>query len=96
MVNYEGIFILDPDLSADVSKAAVTQVQDLVTKNGGRIDGLQEWGKKRLAYKINKKQDGVYVILNFQLESKSAQKLDQLLRLNDNIMRFLLVNRDNL
>ena len=96
MVNYEGVFILDPDLSSDASKAAVTQIQELVTKNGGRIDGLQEWGKKRLAYKINKKQDGVYVILNFQLESLSTKKLDQLLRLNDNILRFLLVNKDDL
>ncbi len=96
MVNYEGVFILDPDLSADVSKASVTQIQDLVTKNGGRIDGLQEWGKKRLAYKINKKQDGTYVILNFQLDSLSTKRLEQQLRLNDNIMRFLLVNKDNL
>ena len=96
MVNYEGIFILDPDLSADVSKATVTQVQDLVTKNGGRIDGLQEWGKKRLAYKINKKQDGTYVVVNFQLDSQHTKKLDQTLRLNDNILRFLLVNKDNL
>ena len=96
MVNYEGIFILDPDLSTDASKAAVTQVQDLVTKNGGRIDGLQEWGRKRLAYKINKKQDGTYVVLNFQMDSQHTKKLDQTLRLNDGILRFLLVNKDNL
>ncbi len=96
MVNYEGVFILDPDLSADASKALVGQIQDLVGKNGGRIDGLQEWGKKRLAYKINKKQDGNYVILNFQLDSLSTKKLEQSLRLNDNILRFLLVNKDNL
>jgi len=68
MVNYEGVFIIDPDITADASKATVTQIQDLVTKNGGRIDGIQEWGKKRLAYKIKKKQDGSYVILNFQLD----------------------------
>ncbi len=96
MVNYEGVFILDPDLSADASKALVTQIQDLVTKNGGRIDGLQDWGKKRLAYEVKKKQDGVYIILNFQLDSMSAKKLDQSLRLNDSIMRFLMVNKDNL
>ena len=96
MVNYEGVFILDPDLSADATKATVIQIQDLVTKNGGRIDGLQEWGKKRLAYKINKKMDGIYVVLNFQLDSLSSKKLDQLLRLNDNIMRFLMVNKDDL
>ena len=96
MVNYEGVFILDPDLTVDVSKASVTQIQDLVTKNGGRIDGLQEWGKKRLAYKINKKQDGNYLVMNFQLDSKYTKKLEQALRLNDHIMRFLLVNKDAL
>lgn len=96
MRNYEGIFIIDPDLSADVTKGVVTQVQDLVTKNGGRIDGIQDWGKKRLAYKINKKQDGNYIVLNFQMDSGNSKKLDQNLRLNDNIIRFLLVNRDAL
>ena len=96
MVNYEGVFIVDADLSVDASKAVLTQIQDLVTKNGGRIDGVQELGRKRLAYKIKKKQDGNYVILNFQLDSLASKKLDQTLRLNDNIIRFLLVNKDNL
>ena len=96
MVNYEGVFILDPDLAVDANKATVTQLQDLVTKNGGRVDGLQDWGKKRLAYKINKKQDGNYIIINFQLDSQATKKLEQALRLNDNVIRYLLVNKDNL
>ena len=96
MVNYEGVFIIDPDLSTDASKATVAQVQDLVAKNGGRVDGLQDWGKKRLAYKIGKKQDGNYVIVNFQMDSQHTKKLDQSLRLNDNVLRFLLVNKDDL
>ena len=96
MRNYEGVFIISPELSNDVSKGVVTQIQELVSKNGGRVDGIQEWGKKRLAYKIKKKQEGNYVVVNFQLESKSAKKLDQALRLNDNLLRFLLVNKDAL
>ena len=96
MVNYEGVFILDPDMAADASKAAAVQLQDLVTKNGGRIDGVQDWGRKRLAYKIKKKQDGNYIILNFQLDSQYTKKLEQSLRLNDNVIRYLLVNKDNL
>ena len=94
MRNYEGVFILNPDLSTDVSKGVITQVQDLVTKNGGRVDGLQEWGKRRMAYKIKKKQDGNYVLVNFQLDSDKTKKLEQSLRLNDNLLRFLLVNKD--
>ena len=96
MRNYEGVLILDPDLTGDAAKGVVTQVQDFVAKNGGRIDGIQDWGKKRLAYPIKKKQDGTYVILNFQMDSANTKKLEQSIRLNDNVIRYLLVNKDAL
>ena len=96
MRNYEGVFIVSPDISPEATKGVVAQVQELVSKNGGRVDGLQEWGKKRLAYKINKKQDGHYFILNFQIDSKHTKKLEQLFRLNDQLLRFMLVNKDAL
>ena len=96
MRNYEGVFIISPDLASDVSKSVVAQLQDLVSKNGGRVDGMQEWGRKRLAYKIKKKNEGSYVILNFQMDSKQTKKLEQSLRLNDNLLRYLLVNKDAL
>lgn len=95
MRNYEGIFIVNPDLTADVSKSVVAGLQELVTKNGGRVDNLQEWGKRRLAYKINKKHEGNYVLINFQLDSKFTKKIEQSLKLNDNVIRYLLVNRDS-
>ena len=94
MRNYEGVLILNPDLPVDQSKGVVAQVQELVTKNGGRVDGLQEWGKRRLAYKIGKRHDGNYLIMNFQMDSKQAKKLEQAFRLNDNVLRYLLVNKD--
>ena len=96
MRNYEGVFILNPDLAVDAAKNAVSQVQELVSKNGGRVDGLQEWGKRRLAYKIGKKQEGNYLVLNFQMDSQQTKKLEQSLRLNDQILRYLLVNKDAL
>ena len=94
MRNYEGVFIIDPDLSNDVSKGVVAQIQELVTKGGGRVDNLQEWGKKRLAYKIHKKHEGIYLLLNFQMDPKHTKKFEQMLRLNDQVLRFLLVNKD--
>ena len=94
MRNYEGVLILNPDLPVDQSKATVAQVQELVTKNGGRVDGLQEWGKRRLAYKIGKRHEGSYLIVNFQMDSKQTKKLEQAFRLNDNVLRYLLVNKD--
>ena len=94
MRNYEGVFIINSDLAGDAAKGIVTQVQELVTKNGGRVDGLQEWGKRRLAYKINKRHEGNYLVMNFQMDSKVTKKFEQALRLNDNVLRFLLVNKD--
>ena len=96
MRNYEGVFIASPDLSTEATKGIITQIQDIISKNGGRVDGLQEWGRKRLAYKIKKKQEGHYFILNFQLDSKQTKKLEQSVRLNDQILRYLLVNKDAL
>ncbi|MBI4353289.1 MAG: 30S ribosomal protein S6 [Candidatus Omnitrophica bacterium] len=94
MRSYEGVFILDPDLGSEVSKNTVAQIQELVTKNGGRVDGLQEWGRRRLAYKIKKKQDGHYILLHFQLDPLQAKKMEQTLRLNDQLLKFLLVRKD--
>jgi len=94
MSNYEGVFIIDPDLPLDASKGVVAQLQELVTKNGGRVDGLQEWGKRRLAYIIKKKHDGNYVLLNFQMDSKQTRKFEQALRLNDQLLRYLVVAKE--
>ncbi|OIO39694.1 MAG: 30S ribosomal protein S6 [Candidatus Omnitrophica bacterium CG07_land_8_20_14_0_80_50_8] len=96
MRNYEGVFIINTDLSAENAKGVVAQIQELVSKHGGRIDGIQERGRKRFAYKIKKKHEGNYVIMNFQIDSNQTKKLDQSLRLNDHLLRFLLVNKDAL
>jgi small subunit ribosomal protein S6 len=96
MRNYEGVFIINPDLNPDVVKNVVTQVQESVQKNGGRVEGVQDWGKRKLAYKINKKQEGYYCILNFQMESTASKKLEVALRLNDSLIRYMLINKDAL
>ena len=96
MRNYEGVFILNPDLVGDAAKSAIAQVQELVSKSGGRVDGLQEWGKRRLAYKIGKRHEGNYLVLNFQMDSQQTKKFEQALRLNDQVLRYLLVNKDAL
>ena len=94
MVHYEGVFILNSGLSPDTNKGMVTQIQDLITKNGGRIDGLQEWGRKKLAYRVKKKQDGNYVLINLQIDPKMTKKLAEILRLNDDILRFLFIKKE--
>ena len=94
MTNYEGVFIINPDLPSDVTKGVVTQIQEFISKNGGRIDGMQEWGKRRLTYKIKKKQEGYYVILNYHLGPDQAKKFDQSIRLNDHVIRYMVINKN--
>ncbi len=94
MRNYEGVFIVNPDLAPEASKSVVAQLQESIAKNGGRVDGLQDWGRKRMMYKIKKKQEGNYVLLNFQMDSAQAKKLELAIRLNENILRYLLINND--
>lgn len=94
MRNYEGVFIVNPDLAPEAAKGVVTSVQEVLAKNGGRVEGLQDWGKKRLAFKIKKKQEGTYYLLNYQLDPKNEKKVEQTLRLNDQILRFLIINKD--
>ncbi len=96
MRNYESVVIINSDLPSETSKGIVHQIQDFVSKNGGRVDSLQEWGKRRLAYKIKKRHEGNYVVINFQLETKHTQRLEQSLRMNDHVLRYLLVNKDAL
>ena len=93
MASYEGVFIVDPDVSNETYKSVLALIQDLITKNGGRIDGLQEWGKKRLAYRIKKKADGSYIIVNFELSGAGVKKAEQSLKLNDQIIRYMIINK---
>jgi small subunit ribosomal protein S6 len=55
---------------------------------------VQDWGRRRLAYKINKKSEGNYVFINFQMPSAETKKFEQTLKLNDQLIRFLIVNKD--
>ena len=94
MRNYEGVFIIDPDLPGETAKAVTNLIQETIAKNKGRVDALQEWGKRRMAYKIRKKADGNYLIVNFHMESSETKKFEQTLKLNDQIMRYMLINKD--
>lgn len=95
MRNYEGVMIVEPELSLESAKAVIAQIEELIGKHGGRVDGRLEWGKRRLAYKIKKKHEGNYFILNFQLDPKFLKKIEHTLKLNDQLLRFMIINKDD-
>lgn len=93
MRKYELVVVLQPDLEAKID-SALTKVRGVVTDNGGSIIKEDNWGKKRLAYRINKEEFGVYVYMDVELPAEVVSKVNGTLNITDEVMRFLLVSVD--
>lgn len=93
MREYELTVVLHPDLEADL-EPALKKVRAIVTDNGGTISKEENWGKKRLAYRINKEDFGVYVYWEVMLPAEAVAKVNATLNITDEAMRFLLASVD--
>ena len=93
MREYELTVVLHPDLESDL-EPVLTKVRSVVTDNGGTITSEDNWGKKRLAYRINKEDFGVYVYFEVELSAEAVAKVNATLNITDEVMRFLLVSVD--
>ena len=91
MHEYETVFILDPGLDENQVNEEVEKTTAVITSHGGKINDLQRWGRKRLAYEINKKRDGVYTLIKHESSGETVKELERRLRLNDNVMRVMTV-----
>ena len=83
--------VLDPELTSENQKKALTQIKKLITSFKGKAGKGEDWGKKTLAYPIRKKTSGIFHLFKLDLPEESVRGLDQKLRLEDNLIRFLLV-----
>ena len=91
MRQYELMIILDPDLEERTISPSLDKFLSVVTKDGGTVDKVDMWGKRRLAYDIKKKSEGIYAVVNFSAESATAKELDRQLGLNESILRTKLL-----
>lgn len=87
MRNYEVMVILDPDLEERTVQPSLETFLNVVRADGGTVDKLEVWGRRRLAYEINKKSDGIYVVIDLTCESATVKELDRQLSLNDAVLR---------
>lgn len=88
---YETIFIINPELAEDATKALVEKFTGLMTENKAVIDNISEWGKRRLAYPINDYNDGYYVLVNFTSVPSFPAELDRVYHITDGILRSLII-----
>ena len=91
MRNYEVLFIVKPTLTDDEVKTKVDFVKEIITKNGGNIASVIEMGARKLAYKIDKYERGVYFVIYFTAEPNLIAELVRNLRITEDIIRFLTV-----
>ena len=98
MSNYEGLFIIDPDLGLEAVKGVRETIAELIKKQGGSLSDVQEWGKRRLAYLLKRKKEGIYLMIYFAMNPASLQRLQYQLRLNERLLKFMItvVNTESL
>ncbi|WP_372735677.1 30S ribosomal protein S6 [Nocardioides sp.] len=87
MRHYEVMVILDPSLEERTIEPSLTKYLSVVTKDGGTVDSLEVWGRRRLAYEIDKNHEGIYAVINLHAEPDTVKELDRQLTLNESIMR---------
>ncbi|MDN4618461.1 30S ribosomal protein S6 [Paenibacillus sp. PsM32] len=89
MRNYEVMYILRPELEQEAVDAAVEKFKGIIT-NGGEITKHDVMGKRRLAYEIKKIRDGIYVLVNFQSAPEVVAELERLMKISDDVIRYLI------
>ena len=93
MNKYELMFIIDPTLT-DEQKATVVETAKGIIAEGGEVVDVDEWGMRKLAYPIQKKTEGYYVVMHFNANPTLPKELDRRLRISDNCMRHIIINQD--
>ena len=91
---YEVMIILDLSQDERTVAPSLDKFLEGVRNDGGKVEEVDVWGKRRLAYPIDKKEEGIYVVVNLECESDSVQELDRRLNLNDNVLRTKVLRTD--
>jgi small subunit ribosomal protein S6 len=84
---YEVMVILDPDLDERTVAPSLDTYLNVVRQSGGRVENVDIWGKRRLAYEINKKSEGIYAVIDLTAEPAAVKELDRQLTLNESVVR---------
>lgn len=90
---YEMMTIIHPDLDTESLEKSVKKIEELIKNNSGKLDSVDHWGKKRFAYEINHLKDGNYSIFNFSGKPETITEVDRVLKISDDIIRFMIVRR---
>ena len=94
MNKYEMAVVLRPDLDEETKAAESQKVLDLITRFGGTIEKIDDWGKRRLAYEIKKVNEGFFSFISFDTEPSVPAELESRMRIMENVLRYLIIRKD--
>ncbi|MCE5234613.1 MAG: 30S ribosomal protein S6 [Clostridiaceae bacterium] len=94
MNKYETLYVVTPELEEEALKAIIEKFSGIIAANGGVVGNVDEWGKRRLAYPIDYKTEGYYVLVNFEAEGELPKELERNFNNDENILRFIVVRKD--
>ena len=94
MYKYELAVVLSVKLEEEERAAAIEKVKGYITRFNGNVTGVDEWGKKRLAYEIQKSREAYYYFIQFDAAATTPAAVEQDVRIMDNVLRFLVVRKD--
>ncbi|NMA62191.1 MAG: 30S ribosomal protein S6 [Firmicutes bacterium] len=94
MRDYELMVIFAPQLDEEALTAQIERTKQLIANIGGEVEKVDKWGKRRLAYEINDNTEGFYVVIDFKAESGTTSEVERILKITDEVVRYLLVRRD--
>ena len=93
MNKYEVLYILDSKGEGAQTDALIEKFSALVTDNGGEVESVDKWGDRKLAYPINYKTEGYYVLMNFTAKPEFPQELERQMRIADEVIRYMVVKK---
>ena len=93
MKAYELLFFVDPSSSKEVRAGVMKRIDVAIAAEGGKVDNVEDWGKRKLAFEIDKLTEGDYTLINFHADPTQIAELDRVLRINDAVKRHMIVRR---
>ncbi|MDE7084591.1 MAG: 30S ribosomal protein S6 [Clostridia bacterium] len=93
MKTYEMLYVLDAAIADEAKEALVSKLEGIITSNGGKVVSTDKWGVKKLAYPINYKPDGYYVLTTFEAESAVVKELDRVSGLTAEVLRMMITKK---
>ena len=94
MNKYELALVVNAKIEDDVRTATVERAKEYITRAGGTVTEVEEWGKKKLAYEIQKMHEGFYYFIQFEADSQCPAEIERHVRIMDNVLRYLVVKKE--